>query len=163
MWTATHFMVRQSCLFSTCLLTNILEGTKLIMFTSICRMESIARYGWNHLRALPSLHLFILLLRKWKLRPSLTSLWWIRQDLSNSTYMLLEFYLWEFSAASQSLWCFVGKQTSNLCSGHLSLSFTPWFCYTYVYPITVNKSFVTTLWVLLFYLLYLPVYMYSIL
>lgn len=87
--------------------------------------------------------------------PLLTSLWQIRQGLKNSTYVLLEFYLWCFSVTSQSLWCFVGKQTSNLWSGYLSLSFTPWLRYIYGYPITVDKSFATTLQIILFYLLFL--------
>lgn len=147
-------MVHQSCLLSTYLPTKELAGTKLIMLTSTCRMENIGCYGWNYLQALPCLCFFILLEER-KITPLLTSLWWIRQGLSRSTYVLLEFYLLHFSATSQSLWCFMGNQTSNLWSGHLSLSFTLWLCYASVYPITVNKSFVTTLQVLLFYLVFL--------
>lgn len=43
------------------------------------------------------------------------------------------------------------------------ISFTPLLCYTHAYPITVDKSFVATLQVLLFYLLYLSDYDFQVL
>lgn len=115
-------------------------------------MESIRCYGQNPLKVHTLFVPFCFTLEEVQTMPLLTFLWQNRRGLSISTSVLLQFHLWQFSAASQTLWCFVGKQISYLWSGHFSLSLTPWLCNIYAYPITVVKSFVTTLQILLFYI-----------